>query len=253
MCWNGEASTVLAVAGFAGAAYTALKKEPEPLALWVCLFYFAIMESLQAIGYLVIDQCHAPLNQIVTLLGYLHITFQPFFINAVALYFMPGDAARKIAPWVYFACCVGAMMMLIQLYPFSWAGHCAAGRPLCGDVLCTVSGEWHIAWLLPTNGIGNSMADSSILGHGFPSYALTAFFIPCLIGSWRFTLFTYIAGPFLAGLTTANINEWPAIWCLFSIGLLLAVIITPLRHYLHIGEPWWITLHKWREKQKSAA
>jgi hypothetical protein len=50
MCWSGEASTVLAATGIAGAAYSALKKNPEPLALWVCLLYFASMESLQALA-----------------------------------------------------------------------------------------------------------------------------------------------------------------------------------------------------------
>ena len=46
MCWSGEASTVLAVVGFAGTAYAAYKK--EPLALWLCLGYFTLMEALQA-------------------------------------------------------------------------------------------------------------------------------------------------------------------------------------------------------------
>ena len=230
MCWSGEASTVLAATGIAGAAYSALKKDPEPLALWVCLLYFASMESLQAVAYSVLNQCDSPLNQMMTLFGYLHITFQPFFINAVALYFMPKASAKIVQPWAYFFCFVSAIVMLIQLYPFSWAGHCAAGRPLCGDVLCTVRGEWHIAWLLPTNGIGNSMADNATLGRGFITYPLTAFVLPALIGSWRFTLFSFLAGPTLAGYTTSNINEWPAVWCWRSSRRRCVIICTPAIH-----------------------
>ena len=252
MCWSGEASTVLAATGIAGAAYSALKKNPEPLALWVCLLYFASMEALQAVAYSVLNQCDSPLNQMMTMFGYLHITFQPFFINAVALYFMPKKSAKIIAPWVYGACFISAIAMLIQLYPFNWAGHCALGRPLCGDVLCTVRGEWHIAWLLPTNGIGNSLVDNAYLGRGYVSYPLTAFLLPSLIGSWRFTLFSYLAGPFLAGLTTSNINEWPAVWCLFSIGLVLAIIKTPLRYHLHVSDPWWMMIYKWWRKRSVA-
>jgi hypothetical protein len=183
----------------------------------------------------------------------LHIAFQPFFINSVALYFMPKDAARKVAPLTYAACFAGAIAMLVQLYPFNWAGHCQIGRPLCGEFLCTVRGEWHLAWLVPTNGIGNSMADNAWLGRGFLSYPLTAFLLPALIGSWRFTLFSYVAGPFVAALTTSNINEWPAVWCLFSIGLVLAIIKTPLRHHLHVGDPWWVMVGKWRAARKLAA
>jgi hypothetical protein len=251
MCWSGEASTVLAATGIAGAAYSALKKNPEPMALWICLLYFASMESLQAVAYSVLNQCDSPLNQMMTMFGYLHITFQPFFINAVALYFMPKDSARIVAPWAYFGCFVAAIAMLIQLYPFSWAGHCAIGRPLCGDVLCTVRGEWHIAWLLPTNGIGNSMADNAWLGRGYLGYPLMSFFIPTLYGSWRFILFSWLAGPFLAGLTTSNINEWPAVWCLFSIGLVLAIIKTPLRYHLHVGDPWWMMVWKWWKRRRA--
>jgi hypothetical protein len=250
MCWSGEASTALATVGIAGAAYSALKKNPEPLALWVCLLYFASMEALQAVSYSVLNQCDSPLNQVMTLFGYLHITFQPFFINAVALYFMPKDAARKLAPWVYAACFVGAISMLVQLYPFSWAGSCLPGRPLCGQILCTVKGEWHLAWLLPTNGIGNSMAEHAYLGYGFLAYPVMAFFVPSLYGSWRFVLFSWLAGPYLASLTTNNINEWPAVWCLFSIGLVLAIIKTPLRQHLHVGAPWWQMLPRWWKTRK---
>jgi hypothetical protein len=39
----------------------------------------------------------------------------------------------------------------------------------------------------------------------------------------------------LAFLTTSNMNEWAAVWCLYSIGLLLLLIKTPVRHYLHIS------------------
>jgi hypothetical protein len=163
---------------------------------------------------------------------------------------MPKDSARIIAPWAYFGCFVGAIVMLLQLYPFNWAGHCALGRPLCGDVLCTVKGEWHIAWLVPSNGIGNFMAGDSWLGRGFITYPLMAFYVPSLYGSWRFILFSFVAGPMLAGMTTSNINEWPAVWCLFSIGLVLAIIKTPLRYHLHVGDPWWMMLWKWWKRRK---
>ena len=97
------------------------------------------------------------------------------------------------------------------------------------------------------------MADNATLGRGFLSYPLTAFFLPSLIGSWRFTLFSFMAGPFLAGLTTSNINEWPAVWCLFSIGLVLAIIKTPLRYYLHVGDPWWIIIYRWWQRRRQQA
>ena len=60
-----------------------------------------------------------------------------------------------------------------------------------------------------------------------------------------------LAGPTLAGYTTNNINEWPAVWCLFSIGLVLAIIKTPLRYHLHTSDPWWMMLVKWRRRRRA--
>jgi hypothetical protein len=51
----------------------------------MALGYFSSMEVLQAFTYSVIDQCALPSNQIATLLGYLHIAFQPFFINMLSM------------------------------------------------------------------------------------------------------------------------------------------------------------------------
>lgn len=253
MCWSGEASTVLAATGVAGAAYSALKKDPDPIALWATLLYFSGMEALQAVSYTVINQCDSPLNQMMTLLGYLHICFQPFFINAAALYFMPKESAKVAAPWLYAISFFGALSMLFQLYPFEWAGHCAIGsRPLCGDVLCTVRGKWHIAWLVPTNGIGNSAAGNFFLSYGFHGYGIAAFIAPLLAGSWRLVFFTWLFGPVLTIQTTDNINEWPAIWCLFSIFLCLSIIKTPLRKYLHVGDPWWVIYRNHRKERLMA-
>ena len=92
MCWSGEASTVLATVGISGALYAAYKKEPA--SLWGTLLYFAMMEALQAYTYTVINQCQLPSNQIATVLGYLHIAFQPFFINADLHAFRPGKGRR---------------------------------------------------------------------------------------------------------------------------------------------------------------
>ena len=234
MCWSGQASAVLATAGIATTVYAAWKKEPT--ALWLALGYFSLMELLQAFTYSVIGQCDNPTNQIATLLGYLHITFQPFFINAVALYFVPAAVRKRIAIPVYVLCFIGAIVTLIQLYPFPWAGACDISRPLCSDRLCSVRGNWHIAWEVPTNGLGNYFVRLGFgpLTDGFPGYLLTAFLVPLLYGSWRVVVYHYLLGPFLSQHLTSNHNEWPAIWCLLSIGILMIVVKTPIRRILHV-------------------
>ena len=60
------------------------------------------------------------------------------------------------------------------------------------------------------------------------------FFLPLLYGSWRFTLYHVLVGPTLARLLTDNMNEYPAVWCLLAIGMLLLVVKTPLRRVLFV-------------------
>ena len=227
MCWSGEASAVLATAGLASTVYVAYKKEDKHL--WLPLGYFSLMELLQAFTYVYIDSCGAPANQILTLLGYLHITFQPFFINMFAMHFIPKRVKEKIEDWVYAICFVGAIAMLIKLYPFDWAQGCLIGtEPLCDASLCSVHGNWHIAWNVPLNSIANLQ-----WGYAFPGLVL-----PFIYGSWKLGLYLYLLGPFMAHYFTSNLNEWPAVWCLFSIGLLLVVIKTPVRKALYIKRKW---------------
>lgn len=235
MCWSGEASAILATFGFATTAYAAYKGEPKPL--WMALGYFSLMEALQAFTYSVIDQCGVPSNQIATMFGYLHIAFQPFFINAFSMHFIPEKIQRKIAPAVYGLCFVSAIFMILQMYPFDWAGHCwdIIGRIMCGENLCSVHGSWHIAWELPLNGIGNSLPEPLLrMTGGHWTYVIVAFALPILYGSWRMTTYHYLVGPLLAHATTSNMNEWPAVWCLLSIGLLAVVVKTPFRQYLYV-------------------
>lgn len=239
MCWSGEASTVWAAVGMSASLYAVYKKEDR--SLYIPLIYFSLMEALQAYTYMYIDQCNAPENQIATLLGYLHIAFQPFFINMTSMYFIPAHVRKKVEIPVYTLCFASTIFMIIQLYPFPWAGHCLEGvRPLCGPQLCSVSGNWHIAWEVPANGIGNWFAEQDFrpFRNGYISYVLVGFLVPLLYGSWRFTVYHYFMGPFLANLLTNNLNERPAVWCLLSIGFLLIVIKTPIRRILFVKKNW---------------
>ncbi len=222
MCWSGEASAVLATVGLASTAYVAKKGEDRNL--WLPLAYFSAMELLQAVTYAVINLCDLPLNQVLTFLGAFHIAFQPFFINMFSLHFINKETREKITPWVYTICFIGSITFLFRLIPFDWAGTCVqVNDAMCGTRTCSVSGTWHIAWEIPLNGL-------KIVGLG---YAIPAFILPILYGSWRFTLYHILVGPLLAKMTTDNWNEWPAVWCLFSIGLLLVVIKTPIRKLLY--------------------
>jgi len=219
MCWSATASVAMVGLGAAATVTTARRGRRWPVP--VALGYFSIMEALQAAGYLVIDDCASPANQSLTLLSYLHIAFQPFFINAFALELVPEGVRRGVHRWVYAACAASTVVMLVQLYPLEWAGPCRPGETMCGPALCLTSGNWHIAWEVPYNGLLLPLEDWLGTSTEFPTYVLTVFVVPVIYGAWRFVLFHLLAGPVLASMLTTVPNEMPAVWCLFSIGILL--------------------------------
>lgn len=223
----------------AGAAMTVVTvRRGDPAAIPVAFGYFTAMEALQGAGYQVIDACGSPANQVVTYLSLLHIVFQPFFINAFAIELAPRRPGRAMRTAVFTVCALSSAVMLLQLYPFDWAGPCRAGAPLCGPQLCTLSGDWHIAWTAPYNGLTLPLEAMLGVWPGFPTYMIAAFGLPLLYGAWRFVVFHALAGPVLAGMLTSNPSEAPAIWCLFSIGLLAAGLSPWVRARLSAPGGW---------------
>ncbi len=244
MCWSGEASGVLAAVGLGTAYYIAKKGESKEL--WIPLTYFALMELLQAFTYVYIDLCDNPNNQILTMLGYLHVAFQPFFVNMVAMYFIPESVKLKFRTAVYTMSAAGSILILFKMYPFAWAGECVIGTEgFCGPHICSVSGAWHIAWQMPLNGLLSHPVEwlfNFNWGLHVLAYILVAFVLPTLYGSWKFVLFHYFMGPWISDITTDDPNEYAAVWCLFSIALCVSVIKSPIRKYLHVTN--WPFYHK---------
>ena len=235
----------IAMVGVGAAATGVVAVRGQPPAIWLTIGYFTLMEALQAIGYSVVDQCGTTSNQTITLLSYLHIVFQPFFINAFAMELVPGPVKERLRHGVYFCCAASSAVMLAQLYPLEWAGSCRLGDPLCGAVLCLTSGEWHIAWNIPLNGLLRPLEDAIGVHSGLPTYFLAAFLLPLAYGSWRIVVFHALLGPILATWLTNNPNEIPAIWCLFSVGIVL-IGLSPLIRQNFETKVWWAWPKSWQ-------
>ncbi|MEN9390489.1 MAG: hypothetical protein RLZZ283_589 [Candidatus Parcubacteria bacterium] len=227
MCWSLEASAGLAIVGAAATIYS--YRRGDSSLLWVPLAYFVGMEVLQALSYPVINNCTSTQNQLLTLLSYFHIAFQPFFFNALYMYFIPKGVRQRILPWVYAFCFAMAVIMLVRVYPIDGIAQCQVGSYLCGSELCTLTGSWHLAWSVPLN---------DALPY-VPAYALAVFILPLLYGSWKGVIFSVVTGPILSFLTTSNVNEQPAVWCLFSVAFLFLIFFTRLRDYLHVRSFFW--------------
>lgn len=242
MCWGAEASLGMVVAGTAATALAAARRESP--AIWITLGWFTLMEGLQAAGYAVIDDCADPANRAITLASALHIALQPFFINAFALALLPQRASARISRRVWIACALCTAVMLLQLAPMPAFGDCRPGDPMCGATMCTVSGDWHLAWNVPYNGLAVPVDDvlDDVVGRrtGFPTYVIAAFVLPALYGAWRFALLNFAAGPVISAALTSNPNEMPAIWCLFSVVIVLLASSAGLRRRFEVQDwPLW--------------
>lgn len=233
MCWSLTISAILAILAFI-LSYRMIKKK-ESTYLWLALLYFGVMESLQALSYPVVGQCGLPSNQILTYLSYLHIAFQPIVINAFILYFIPKLVRQKIQKWVFGISFIASIALLVRLFPFSWAPVCNTASALCGTQMCTIQGNFHIGWTLPLNGI-------PIIGH---AYFLAVFLMPLLYGAWRVVTLILIPSIGISFLTTTNIHEAPAIWCLISVILIIIALMPKMKKFLfHDKYYFW----KWSKK-----
>ncbi len=224
MCWSGEASAAIAALGLTS-AYV-LKRRGEPKEIYLPTAYFVLMEGLQAITYIVVDECGNPSNVLLTQLAILHISFQPFFVNMLGMEFIDKKVKERIKTPIYVMCGVVAALCLGRLLPlFDTLGRCELGTAMCSHTqTCAYRGEWHIGWEILLNGL-----NARWLG-----YIFAAFVVPALYGSWKWSLYHYLVGPLLASLTTADVNERPAVWWLLSTSIIALLGNTKLRHYKNV-------------------
>lgn len=217
MCWSPAASLALGAAGLGVAGYAhqegAAKHFTLPLA------YFSLMEFIQYFSYASINQCALDSNTWLTFASYLHIAFQPIVFNIMLMATVPRipERIRQIAYGISVAVTV---ILLLKLVPFAPASLCAPGDTLCGPQMCTISGSWHLAWQIP-------YYDWPFPGDIFLYYAFAVFIVPLFYRAWISVAMVFLTGPALAYLLTrGNPNEWPAIWCFFSVGLMLVATTT---------------------------
>lgn len=148
---------------------------------WLC----SSMQTLQVLEFTVLDNCSSKLNQLLTLLSYIHVAFQPLVFNEF-VWGQPQAAFNRpiITPYadsvmhksIRRLSIAGAGLMLAKAAPAflrffglgqrelgSTLGTAAAkmltgpstwcdrgpGESMCGRQLCTFKGKAHIGWVLP--------------------------------------------------------------------------------------------------------
>jgi hypothetical protein len=230
MCFNQPMSGALAGLAVVAAIWSFLPTSKGGLGnKWVGMgvAYFAAMEVLQYFQYFWINDCNSDINKILTAVGYVHICYQPLFTHFMNIAF--AKRAESVAKWrlVLRLCALGGTLLLAR---FLFAGyspvHPTVGHEsfewLRGDAetLCTVSGKYHLAWVLPL--YEPTYFTPSLFLHAFLMFA--PFFV-----MGNFVLFVQgtillMTGPVLSAIITPNLFEQASIWCFFSIGQILTML-----------------------------
>lgn len=214
------------------------------------VFFFFTMEFLQGLQYFVIaseedyikneGKCKDAINQFLTMLGFLHICFQPYYCHVInasltqdpryvgqykcikRLCLLGGATlfARFVAGYFGYGITEGAMKVGFyrEAEPSGfWPKTSGIGEStewLRGEKLCTFSGKYHLAWGIP-------MADPTyyVPGAAIHSFLMYAPFLALYEkkGMILQGCVLFFTGPILAHYITPNLMEQASIWCFFSI------------------------------------
>jgi hypothetical protein len=199
----------------------------------MAIYFYALMELLQALQYRVIDQCDSKINKVLSFLTFFHVCVQPIVMNLfIAEEMQHKPEIQKRFYFVVRLCIVAAIALLLrgslEIFGFtkSVRSQCEASQEtelFRSTKLCTTSGIYHSVWQVP-------LADNS---YWLPSLNIHLFFFfvpqlvqfdePELVFKGLFTLFS---GPvILAYLLPNQLGEQGTIWCFFSIFYFLLVYV----------------------------
>jgi hypothetical protein len=209
MCFSESISLYIGSVGLLAGLYFFPKNRYAAIGIG----YFALMEILQYFQYKVINQCENPVNQFLTKLGYVHISFQPLFFNLWLLAF-----TQKRDPTFLYVSFFGGLLLCSRLIGALKDDEVCDGKnePICGKRTCAFSGEKHIAWNVRLRAAGKHWFTPSIGLHFF------LWVVPVLLlREMKPFLAMLLTGPYLGILLTGNIHEQPAIWCYTAISQML--------------------------------
>jgi hypothetical protein len=204
MCFSENISLAIGLIGLFAGAYFYTKNKYAGIGI----AYFALMEIIQFFQYKVINKCNNKYNKWLTVLGYIHICFQPMFFNLWLFAF----TAKPVFEFVYMSFIAG--LFLLSRVFFVKDNELCKNEPLCGSNTCSFSGEKHIAWNVRLRESG--YLTPSINLHLFMWIApiLTLFQIKPILA-------VILSFPYFGYLLSDNIHERPAIWCYTVISQML--------------------------------
>ena len=229
MCFSIEMSAGAAALGLVNTLICAVVLRDFHMS--ACAGYFFLVEVLQVAQYLVIDECALPINRFLTVLGLLHIAFQPVFSNLVLLRFAPNDRARTELRYAIRLSVLGGLFLFgrwvfagLATMPFP-DGAAASHEWMVGPRTCSFHGPTHVGWELPM--VEVSYWTPSFFVHFFMMFGpMVLLAVGHNLPTVGFgSVFMFLTGPVLAAFISGDRFEQPAIWCFFSVSQIVVMYI----------------------------
>lgn len=240
MCFNKEFTLGFTLLSIAVGTYIVLGKGMwakmdswRRIRISACFYFFAFMEGIQFIEYLVIDQCGSIINIAWTQLGYYHICFQPLFSNIAFSALDPKNVNKaRETNWhyIFYLCTItGVLMALRMIIPGitdtrnQFMKICTEHiEGFCGQKTCSMTGNYHLKWTF-------KLLKPSYIFPSIASHFMNMFVTPVLMGQAIGSVVLFLSGPAIAAFFNATSGEQASIWCFFSIA---EVCVTTTTQYL---------------------
>ena len=228
MCFGLLASTCVAAVAYAVAPFLKCHS--------LTLRYFGFMEVLQALQYASLYADLPACNAVFTTLGYVHVSFQPLFLNLYHAHASENQALRDATKWTTSLCVVAGVLMVLRLrglvsswdnfYEWSNQWHYDAGCPCRGysdffeanETISYIGPTGHVAWKVNLHGFTYFYPTMNI--HFFLSFVLPLVVARTVTRS----MVVLCVGLGFSFLLSTDRNEAPPMWCLVHPLIILSAV-----------------------------
>jgi hypothetical protein len=175
--------------------------------------FLAVKELLQLVLYYNID-C-SPINKWLTVVSWVHISFQPFFVLLFISAFSKRPKQYNVPLALALIYGIFNSMRIKELRPGGVEFKCSVtekDKSLCRPQTCSHQGRYHVAYGFE---LASADAQKGILYvPSFFSYALLCFGAPYVIGDWQIATINALVAFLSFRFAYWDSGEGAAMWCL---------------------------------------
>lgn len=211
-----------------------MKHKKMSCKLFVPLAYFSIMELFQASQYMAIYSELFTLNHVTTMLSYIHICFQPLFLNIFQTAYSNTNA-HYYHRIVYPLCIIAGFGMLLRLKGYNYYYDELYKKSLqiytnetclCTNYFDHFESNYTLAFIDNIShhvGWNISLYKPTYFTYSLNMHGFLTFVLPFVIErSITVPTAIYIIGIIIGTYSSSNINVQPAMWCYVHVPLMIA-------------------------------